>query len=91
MFLGLGLPEWLTIIGLVGGLILTFYIMAKASVAYEAKRRAREAGSAGSQGQTEAGSAGSQGQTEAGSAGSQEQTEAGDENEEREARKGETL
>ncbi|MBA3289892.1 MAG: hypothetical protein H0U17_00175 [Actinobacteria bacterium] len=80
MFLGLGLPEWLTIIGLVGGLILTFYIMAKASVAYEAKRRAREAGSAGSQGQTEAGSAGSQGQTEA-----------GDENEEREARKGETL
>jgi hypothetical protein len=80
VFLGLGLPEWLTIIGLVGGLILTFYIMAKASVAYEAKRRAREAGSAGSQGQTEAGSAGSQGQTEA-----------GDENEEREARKGETL
>ena len=55
MFLGLGLPEWLTIIGLVGGLILTFYIMAKASVAYEAKRRAREAGSAGSQGQAKAG------------------------------------
>ena len=51
----MGLPEWLTIIGLVGGLILTFYIMAKASVAYEAKRRAREAGSAGSQEQTEAG------------------------------------
>ena len=79
MFLGLGLPEWLTIIGLVGGLILTFYIMAKASVAYEAKRRAREAGSAGSQEQTEAGSAGSQEFTEA------------DEDEEREARKGETL
>jgi len=77
VFLGLGLPEWLTIIGLVGGLILTFYIMAKASVAYEAKRRAREAGSAGSQGQAEAGSQG--------------QAEAGDENEEREARKGETL
>ena len=77
MFLGLGLPEWLTIIGLVGGLIFTFYIMAKASVAYEAKRRAREAGSAGSQGQAEAGSQG--------------QAEAGDENEEREARKGETL
>jgi len=88
VFLGLGLPEWLTIIGLVGGLILTFYIMAKASVAYEAKRRAREAGSAGSQGQAEAGSAGSQGQAEAGSQG---QAEAGDENEEREARKGETL
>jgi ribosomal protein L12E/L44/L45/RPP1/RPP2 len=46
---GLGLPEWLTIIGLLGGLILTFYIMARASVAYEAKRKAREAGSAGSQ------------------------------------------
>jgi hypothetical protein len=40
---GLGLPEWLTIIGLLGGLILTFYIMGKASVAYERKRRAREA------------------------------------------------
>jgi len=40
---GLGLPEWLTIIGLLGGLILTFYIMARASVAYEAKRKAREA------------------------------------------------
>ena len=49
MLFGLGLPEWLTIIGLLGGLILTFYIMARASVAYEAKRKAREAGSAGSQ------------------------------------------
>jgi hypothetical protein len=53
---GLGLPEWLTIIGLLGGLILTFYIMARASVAYEAKRKAREAGSAGSQERNEAGS-----------------------------------
>ena len=43
MLLGLGIPEWLTIIGLLGGLILTFYIMAKASVAYERKRKAREA------------------------------------------------
>ncbi len=43
MLFGLGLPEWLTIIGLLGGLILTFYIMGKASVAYERKRRAREA------------------------------------------------
>jgi len=51
---GLGLPEWLTIIGLLGGLILTFYIMARASVAYEAKRKAREAASAGSQEQSEA-------------------------------------
>jgi len=43
MFLGLGLPEWLTIIGLVGGLFLTFYLMAKGSVAYERARLAREA------------------------------------------------
>ena len=56
MLFGLGLPEWLTIIGLLGGLILTFYIMARASVAYEAKRKAREAGSAGSQERNEAGS-----------------------------------
>ncbi|MGH2774001.1 MAG: hypothetical protein ACRDJT_01020 [Actinomycetota bacterium] len=42
MLFGLGLPEWLTIIGLLGGLILTFYVMARASVAYEAKRKARE-------------------------------------------------
>ena len=43
MFLGLGLPEWLTIIGLIGGLWLTFKIMARASVAYERARQAREA------------------------------------------------
>ena len=42
MFLGLGLPEWLLIIGLVGGLWLTFRIMARASVAYEKARQARE-------------------------------------------------
>ena len=41
-FLGLGLPEWVTIIGLVGGLLLTFRMMAKASVRYEAARKARE-------------------------------------------------
>jgi len=68
---GLGLPEWLTIIGLLGGLILTFYVMARASLAYEAKRKQREAGSAGSQIGNEAGSAGSQIGNEAGSAGSQ--------------------
>ncbi|CAN5766130.1 hypothetical protein BH20ACT23_BH20ACT23_24390 [soil metagenome] len=62
MLFGLGLPEWLTIIGLLGGLILTFYIMARASVAYEAKRKAREAGSAGSQERREA--AGTQGNQE---------------------------
>ena len=43
MLLGLGWAEWLTIIGLVGGLILTFRIMARASVAYEKARKAREA------------------------------------------------
>ena len=43
MFLGLGLPEWLTIIGLVGGLWLTFKMMARASVAYEQARQRREA------------------------------------------------
>jgi len=54
VLLGLGLPEWLTIIGLLGGLILTFYVMARASVAYEAKRRQRaEPGSKGSDGQAE--------------------------------------
>jgi hypothetical protein len=42
LLFGLGWPEWLTIIGLVGGLILTFWIMAKASVAYERARQARE-------------------------------------------------
>ena len=42
MFLGLGLPEWLTIIGLVGGLWLTFKMMARASVAYERARQRRE-------------------------------------------------
>ena len=43
MILGLGLPEWLTIIGLVAGLLLTFYLMAKGAVAYEKARLAREA------------------------------------------------
>ncbi|CAN5621404.1 hypothetical protein BH24ACT26_BH24ACT26_15990 [soil metagenome] len=42
MLLGLGLPEWLLIIGLVGGLVLTFRIMARASVKYEEARRRRE-------------------------------------------------
>ena len=41
--LGLGWPQWLTIIGLVGGLVLTFWIMAKASKSYERARLAREA------------------------------------------------
>ncbi len=42
MFLGLGLPQWLTIIALVGGLWLTFKMMARASVAYEKARQRRE-------------------------------------------------
>ena len=43
LLFGLGVPEWLTIIGLVGGLWLTFWLMAKASVRYEQARLAREA------------------------------------------------
>ena len=43
MLWGLGWPQWLTIIGLVGGLVLTFWVMAKASAAYERARLAREA------------------------------------------------
>jgi hypothetical protein len=42
MLFGLGLPEWLTIVGLVGGLLLTFKLMAKASIRYEEARRKRE-------------------------------------------------
>jgi hypothetical protein len=38
----LGLPQWLTIIALVGGLILTFKVMARASVKYEEARKRRE-------------------------------------------------
>jgi hypothetical protein len=41
--LGLGLPEWLLIIGLIAGLWLTFKVMARASVAYEQARERREA------------------------------------------------
>jgi hypothetical protein len=40
--LGLGWPQWLVIVGLAGGLILTFKIMARASVAYEKARGSRE-------------------------------------------------
>ena len=42
MLLGLGWPQWLTIIGLVGGLLLTFKIMARASLAYARAREERE-------------------------------------------------
>ncbi len=42
LFLGLGVPEWLTIIGLVGGLVLTFKVMARASLRYEEARRRRQ-------------------------------------------------
>ena len=42
MLFGLGWPQWLTIAALIGGLILTFKVMARASIAYEKARRARE-------------------------------------------------
>jgi hypothetical protein len=42
LLLGLGLPEWVTIVLLLGGLWLTFWLMARASVAYEEARRRRE-------------------------------------------------
>ena len=42
MLWGLGLPQWLTIIALIGGLILTFKVMARASVRYEEARRRKE-------------------------------------------------
>ena len=42
MVLGLGCPEWLTIIGLVGGLFLTFYVMVRGAKAYEKARERRE-------------------------------------------------
>ena len=55
MFLGLGLPEWLTIIGLVGGLLLTFKIMIRASFAYERARKRREQQQQEAEGQGETG------------------------------------
>lgn len=58
MLLGLGWPEWVTIIGLVGGLVLTFYVMAKASVAYERKRSQRETVGAGQPGERPTGETG---------------------------------
>jgi hypothetical protein len=42
LLFGLGWPQWLTIAALIGGLILTFKVMARASLAYEKARRARE-------------------------------------------------
>jgi CHASE1-domain containing sensor protein len=44
---GLGWPQWLTIIALIGGLLLTFWVMAKASVHYEKARQSREQREAG--------------------------------------------
>jgi hypothetical protein len=42
LLFGLGWPEWLTIIALVASLWLTLWLMARASVAYEKAREARE-------------------------------------------------
>jgi hypothetical protein len=39
---GLGWPQWLVILGLAGGLWLTFWTMARASVKYEQARQARQ-------------------------------------------------
>ena len=36
--LGLGWPQWLTIIALVAALVLTFKVMARASIAYDKAR-----------------------------------------------------
>ena len=52
MLFGLGIAEWVTIVGLVGGLLLTFVVMARASVRYEQARRAREQGDGGEAGRT---------------------------------------
>ncbi len=43
MLLGLGWPEWLLIIGLIAGLLLTFKVMTRAAASYERARRMREA------------------------------------------------
>jgi hypothetical protein len=42
MLFGLGWPQWLTILALVGALILTLKLMARASVSYEKARQKRE-------------------------------------------------
>jgi hypothetical protein len=39
---GLGWPQWITIFALIGGLVFTFWLMARASVAYEKARQAKE-------------------------------------------------
>jgi hypothetical protein len=42
MLFGLGWPQWITIVALIGALILTLKLMARASVAYEKARERRE-------------------------------------------------
>jgi hypothetical protein len=42
VLLGLGWPQWLTIVALACGLFLTVKMMARATTAYERARRARE-------------------------------------------------
>jgi hypothetical protein len=48
----LGLPQWLLIIGLIAALLLTFKVMARASVAYEKARKRREAAGLGPAGKS---------------------------------------
>jgi hypothetical protein len=50
MVFGLGWPEWLTIIALIGALLGTFWLMARASVAYERARLRRQGPSQGTPG-----------------------------------------
>ncbi len=42
MLFGLGWPQWLTILALIGALILTLKLMGRASASYEKARRRRE-------------------------------------------------
>lgn len=43
MLFGLGLPQWLTILALLGAVYLTFWVMAKGAAAYARRREAGEA------------------------------------------------
>ncbi len=42
MLFGLGLPQWLTILALLGAVYLTFWVMAKGAAAYARRREAGE-------------------------------------------------
>ncbi len=42
MLFGLGLPQWLTILALLGAVYLTFWVMAKGAAAYARRREMEE-------------------------------------------------